>query len=429
MSETLFIRLGSQRHDPIQWLIWSTEQREIIASGDLPQSADLDQLTEKAQQRKVIGFVPASDIALKSLKVPGKSARAITAATPYILEDDLAQDVESLFFAYSQSVTDDPNNNCFTAAVEREQLEGWLSWLSDANIQCKILIPDVLAMPIAPSGKSAIAINDQILVRSSQWQAMSVDESVWPLISQSWVSEQADLSEDKLTNDSFDEDAETDTETEQLTINAYSTLPNVEQVHIQAMPEELPLALLAQNVNVGLFNLLQGEYLVKVQRSTTYTNWLWVAGIAACALLVNVGLKGSQLLQLNNQVESLESSIVSTYKNTFPETKRVRVSTIKSQLKGKLYEVGGASADSGFLAMLNTIQPAFKQVSSMVPESMKFDAKRQEIRIQAVSDNYQSFDKFKIALEQHGLKVSQGAQNNLGDKVTGSFVISAKGGR
>lgn len=424
MSETLFIRLGSQEHDPIQWLIWSTHQREIIASGDLNHASELTHLTEKAQHRKVIGFVPGSDVVIKSLKVPGKSSRAITAATPYMLEDDLAQDVESLFFAYSQAVSDDKENNCFTVAVEHDQIQQWNAWLQNANITCKTLIPDVLAMPVITDQKTAIRVNDQILIRESQWRAMSVDSHVWPIIANMWESNDAEPQDDDGTTEESSY-----VESNQVVVNAYSPLPEVSSIQVNHMPEELPLALLAQHVNTQLINLLQGEYHVKEQRSSAHTSWLWVAGIAACALLVNVGLKGAQLIQLNNQVDALEANIISTYKKAFPETKRVRVSTIKSQLQRKLSDVGGASNQAGFLPMLNEIQPAFKQVSAMSPDSLKFDAKRQEIRIQASSDNYQSFDKFKIALEKSDFKVSQGAQNNLGDKVTGSFTISAKGGR
>ncbi len=431
MSETLFIRLGSQEQDPIQWLIWSTPTNEIIASGELNHASELSHLTEKSHQRQVIGFVPCSDVAIKSLKVPGSSSRAITAAAPYMLEDDLAQEVESLFFAFSHNVKDEKEKNSFIAAVEREQLIQWQSWFSDAGIKCKTLIPDALGMPFTDNEWSAISLNKQVLIRQSQWKAWLIDEAMWPLISKTWKNPvnspvKLDIEDEKNEEVNNNESDEVD-EVNNLVINAYSTLPETTNATIQKMPEELPLALLAQHVDTKLINLLQGEFQVKEQRSSNYRNWLWVAGIAACALLVNVGLKSTQLIQLNGAVDSLESDIISTYKKAFPETKRVRVSTIKSQLKRKLSEVGGVSDQASFLTMLNSIQPAFKLVSELKPDSIKFDAKRQEIRLNATSTDYQSFEKFKIELEKSDFKVSQGAQNNLGEQVSGSFIISAKG--
>ena len=428
MSETLFIRLGSQEQDPIQWLIWSTLTKEIIASGELNHASELSHLSEKANQRQVISFVPCSDVAIKSLKVPGSSSRATTAAAPYMLEDDLAQEVESLFFAFSHNVNDEKGKNSFIAVVEREQLIQWNTWLSNAAIKCKTLIPDALAMPFSGNEWSAIALNKQILIRQSQWKAWLIDETIWPLISKTWKRSD-DLStplevENSDINNTEPSEIE---EANNLVINAYSTLPETTSAVIQKMPEELPLALLAQHVDTKLINLLQGEFQVKEQRSASYRHWLWIAGIAACALCVNVGLKSAQLIQLNGAVEHLESNIISTYKKAFPETKRVRVSTIKSQLNRKLSEVGGVSSQASFLTMLNSIQPAFKLVNELKPNSIKFDAKRQEIRLNATSTNYQSFEKFKVALEKSDFNVSQGAQNNLGEQVSGSFIISAKG--
>lgn len=436
MLETLYIRLGSKANDAIQWLIWSSQQNEVIASGDLAKASDLSHLAEKAVQRNVVGFAPSSDIAIKRLKVPGKSARAITLAAPYMLEDELAQDVESLFFAYGNLGKDKDENNCFVAAVEREQLTLWLSWLNDAGITCKTLIPDALALPYTEGEWSAITLNDQILLRQGKWEALTIETNVWEVISQQWDSEQADSSDsDKLTQASNEGAIEGENKEEGnqistgVVINAYAALPQTQHITINPMPEELPLALLAQHADTKLCNLLQSEFKVKSKRSANYRHWLWVASIAGIALLVNVMFKGAQLSQLNNQTSAIENEIIQVYKDTFPKTKKVRISTIKSQLKRKLSEVGGSSSDADFLGMLNKVQPAFNAVGALKPDSMKYDAKRNELRIQAISKNYQSFEQFKINLENQSLTVSQGAQNNLGDQVSGSFTITSKGNR
>jgi general secretion pathway protein L len=434
MLETLFIRLGSKAHDPIQWLIWSDQQQEVIASGDLNHANDLAHLTAKAEQRQVIGFVPASEVALKRLKVPGKSSRAIMAATPYMLEDELAQDVESLFFAYGDIAKDKDDNNCFTAAVDREQLASWLLWLSDANIKCKTLIPDVLAMPFKEGQWSAVTLNNQILLRQGIWQALAVETNVWALVSQQWNGTQHAFN-DAASVPALDVSDESDEVTEHIesiipvVIQAYSELPETPGVTVEGMPEELPLALLAQHVDVKFFNLLQGEFQIKEKRSANSSHWLWVAGITAVAIVMNVALKGFELIRLNNNNTAVETAIIEVYKDTFPKTKKVRISTIKSQLNRKLSEVGGSSSQVDFLSMLNQIQPAFREVTSLKPESMKYDAKRNELRVQAISSNYQSFEKFKIGLEKQSFNVSQGAQNNSGDRVSGSFIVTSKRSR
>ncbi len=427
MTETLYIRLGSQVDDKIHWLIEANETKEIIASGELLGAGQLKQLTEKALQREVVAFVPGCDVALKSLNVPANSERAIKLAVPYMLEDELAQDVDQMFFAYSHIKKDAQGNNCFVAAVDHHQMELWQSWLANAELNCKRMIVDFLALPEVEDGWTAIALDEQILLRQSLWQGFVVDRDAWAVIKQQWQLTSAKSKSDKDTDDidaipvihcysslSFDQDTDSDEDKAEETLN------------INALPEELPLALLAQHSRNQTFNLLQGQYKAVVKRSGALVNWFWAAGIAILAILLNFGINGVQLIQLTAEQEAVEKEIISLYKKTFPDTKRVRVSTIKSQLKQKMAEIGSGDQNVGFLVMLEKIQPAFAKVPQLKPQSIKFDSKRHEIRMQAVAKDYQHFEQFKNALEKAQLTVSQGAQNNQGDEVTGSFSISSK---
>jgi len=219
-----------------------------------------------------------------------------------------------------------------------------------------------------------------------------------------------------------------------ILINAYSDLPGVNEnagpagFTLVKAEADLPLALFAQHCQHSSFNLLQGRFKVKERRSKNLTHWLWAAGFAACALLLNVSYKSAQLWQLSAQQTHVEAQIIARYKQAFPEAKRVRIGTIKSQLNRKIAQLGGVKEQAGFLSMLSQVQPAFAKVPALKPESLKFDGKRQELRVQAIADDYQHFERFKGALTTTTLTVKQGAQNNQGDQVTGSFSISSKGG-
>ena len=425
MSEILYIRLGSQAQDEISWLIFSTSEQEIIASGELASAEHLSELTTKAQQREVKVFVPGGDVLLKRLTVPTKSQRAMRSAVPYMLEDELAQDVDDLYFAYSKLSDDEDGHNCFVAVTQRAQMLQWQAWLKDADIQAKTIQPDVLAIPYTPGQWSAIALpstssstnQTQVVVRQGQWQGFTLDSGAWQFIVQHVLAT------------AQNEDAEQEQEQDDITINAYSDLPcfteaaSPEGFTIVNAEKELPLALFAQHCQNSPFNLLQGEFKVKEQRSKNVNNWLWAAGIAVCALLLNVSYKGAHLWQLSAQQDQVEAQIIARYKKAFPEAKRVRVGTIKSQLNRKIAQLGGVTEQAGFLAMLSQVQPAFAKVPALKPESLKFDGKRQELRVQAIANDYQHFERFKNALNTTGLTVKPGAQNNQGDQVTGSFSI------
>jgi len=429
MTETLYIRLGSKAHDVIHWLIWSEQNREIIASGELANAEALTQLTEKAQQRTVITFVSGSDVILKQLTVPGNSQRAIRLAAPYMLEDALAQDVEQLFFAYANIKNDSSEHNCFVAVVERAQLAQWQSWLNDANIACRVMIPDVLALPINSANDnenitpwSAVILGEQILLRQSIWKGMVIDQNIWPAIEQRLSDSLTSSLHSSSENSALEKADENAALPSKVVINSYSTLSS-NCFTVNAMPEELPLALLAENANQQKFNLLQGEFQVKQQRSPMLANWLSVAAVFVVALLLTVAVKVVKLQQISAEQAQVKEKIVQVYKKAFPKTRRVNVATVRSQLKRKLAGYGSSSSQEGFLTMLTKVRPAFSAVPQLKPQSIKFDAKRQELRLQASANDYQAFEKFKIALEKAKLTVSQGSLNNQGDQVTGSFSI------
>lgn len=427
MAETLYIRLGSQAEDEISWLIFSTGEQEIIASGVLTNAEQLTELTEKAAQRVVKVFVPGCDVVLKQLTVPTKLQRAMYSAVPYMLEDELAQDVEQLFFAYADFSDDASGNNFFVAVVEHAQMRSWLTWLKDAKIKTKTMQVDVLAMPLIAGQWSAIALpaasksltQSQVIVRQGNWQGFALDADAWQFAAEHVFSAQGS---EPQSNQSSNSDNGKD---EQPIFAAYSELPHSERLTLQRVDEELPLALLAQHCHESKFNLLQGQYKVKDIHSKALTSWLWAAGIAACALLLNVGYKSVQLWQLTSQQQQVESQIIADYKKAFPHAKKVRVGTVKSQLKRKIAQQGGASDGEGFLAMLAKVQPAFAKVPELKPESLKFDGKRQELRLQAIASDYQHFERFKNALNTANLTVKPGAQSNQGEKITGSYSISS----
>ena len=402
MAEILYIRLPSQANESVHWLVWSPVEQEIIASGELTDAHQLVQLTDKAKQRQVISFVPCCDVAFRSIHVPAKSNRAMRLAAPYMLEDELAEDVDQLFFAYNTIKDEANDHNCFVAAVQHQQMKSWLSWLSAADIECKVMIPDALAMPLKSDAWQVIQLAEQVLIRQQEWQALTIDAALWPTLIALWIKKDPTL-----------------------VIESYSPLPASEvEYTTHQKAEELPLALLAQHNPKQAFNLLQDEYQVKTQHSPALKTWAWAAAIATVALLINMLFKVTTLMQLNDQQAIVEQEIIDIYQATFPKTKRVRITTVRSQLKRKLADIGPSANTEKFLLMLDKLVPAFSQTPELKPESFKFDSKRNELRMQATASAYSAFEKFKTLLEASQLSVSQGAQNNQGNVISGSFSIS-----
>ncbi|TLU65825.1 type II secretion system protein GspL [Thalassotalea litorea] len=415
MRETLFIRLGSQESDPVHWLITAPGQEDEIASGQLDNAAQLIELTDKAYTRDVKILVNSADVRLQALKVPGKNERAIRQATPYMLEEDLAEDVEALFFAFANAPQDFQGEaNTFVAIVAHQKMQKWLSWLEHADIKAKSMLPDVLALPYHQERWLCINLNNQWLVRPDAWQGFVVDQDNVDLFLQQHLHGRDEASEDiHIQSFSHIED-----------LNQSAALP--QGLNLEQMPEELPMKLLADYAEQSRFNLLQGPYQFKEERSPMVRVYLKVATVAVIALLLNMLVKGIEIYQNNGKYALYSQQIEQEYQKAFGKNQKVRIATVKQQISSRLADLGGAGGDDNLLTMLEKLRPAFVKVPTMKPESMKYDSKRQELRISVVASNYQAFEQFKSELEKADMDVTSGAQNNQGDQVVGSFNIRSR---
>ena len=394
--EQLLVRLGANHTDPISWLVYSRTEDEIIASGELPNAEALSSLTERAGQRSVIALAPSSEILLKWVELPPKAGRKIISAIPFMLEDELATDISQQFFAIGPKRGDEQA----VAVVSHEKMELWQSWLSEAGLFCDTIIPDVLAVPVTENGWSVLTLGEQLLVRQDTFKGVQ-GEATWLLPTLVHFTAQQESP---------------------ITITNYagidlSTLPNIEEAQA---PLELPMQVLAKEAMQSGFNLCQGDYKVKRKRSGVLNQWRIAAVLAVLALCTSLIDKGFSLYQLKAQNQALSSEINTAVKAGFPNIGTYRNVRLKLQSELAKLEQGGGSAS--MLIMLDQLAPAFS-ATDVKPQTLRFDATRTEIRIQAQGKNFEALEQFKRTAESAGFVVEQGAINNRDNGVVGTVSV------
>jgi len=394
--EQLLVRLGANHTDPISWLVYSRTEDEIIASGELPNAEALSSLTERAGQRSVIALAPSSEILLKWVELPPKAGRKIISAIPFMLEDELATDISQQFFAIGPKRGDEQA----VAVVSHEKMELWQSWLSEAGLFCDTIIPDVLAVPVTENGWSVLTLGEQLLVRQDTFKGVQ-GEATWLLPTLVHFTAQQESP---------------------ITITNYagidlSSLPNIEEAQA---PLELPMQVLAKEAMQSSFNLCQGDYKVKRKRSGVLNQWRVAAVLAVLALCTSLIDKGFSLYQLKAQNQALSSEINTAVKAGFPNIGTYRNVRLKLQSELAKLEQGGGSAS--MLIMLDQLAPAFS-ATDVKPQTLRFDATRTEIRIQAQGKNFEALEQFKRTAENAGFVVEQGAINNRDNGAVGTVSV------
>nr|WP_306174112.1 type II secretion system protein GspL [Pseudoalteromonas shioyasakiensis] len=391
------IRTGQTQQDCIHWLVYSPLEQEIIASGELPNAEQLTELTDKAQNREVVVLLPSDQVQLKTVELPTKWSRKLEQALPYMLEEDIACDVDDLFIAIAEPTMVGEKHAVNVAMTDREWFESWLGVFSEHDIEVFTFLPDALLLPTAEQGISAIELKGQWLCKFGQWHISVVE--------QSWLA--AYLS--ALGNPDV------------AHYSPATNFPDTVNLDAQTSAYDLPLALFAKQLPDTKFNLRQGEYQLKKKTALWWGYWKGAAIAASIALVSSVLIKGFELHQLTTELEVAKSQVVERYKKAFPN-KTVRPHLIKNQINGELAKLEGGSS-AGFLDLTSELVTVFSQVQDFTPETLRYDQRRNELRIRARGKDFQTFGKVKSILEQRGLTVDQGSLNNDGDFVVGELKL------
>ena len=180
------------------------------------------------------------------------------------------------------------------------------------------------------------------------------------------------------------------------------------------------MQVLAKEAIQSSFNLCQGDYKVKRTRSGVLNQWRVAAVLAVLALCTSLIDKGFSLYQLKAQNQALSSEINTAVKAGFPNIGTYRNVRLKLQSELAKLEQGGGSAS--MLIMLDQLAPAFS-ATDVKPQTLRFDATRTEIRIQAQGKNFEALEQFKRTAESAGFVVEQGAINNRDNGVVGTVSV------
>lgn len=392
MSESLVIRLGTNAQQPVHWLVWSTQEQEIIASGTLASAHALGELQERAGGRPVVTLVPGSDLIFRRVSLPGKYSRQAAAALPYLLEEQIASDVDELHLV----VLGHQGQDVDLMAVDKAKMQEWLAWLQQAGLKTLQLLPDVLALPPAAEGWSALQLGAEWLIRQGPVQGIVADEPLLAML----LAAQA----------------------EPVTIHSHTPAPAIAAANWQAADPELPMLLLAKGAIACQANLLQGPYRPQTEYGRYWLQWRKVAVLAGILLLVALAQRGVQLYQLAEQDKALKAEIRQVYTRIFPG--ETRIVNVRSQMNQHLKSLGQAP-QGGVLLLLTELAPVFAEVPGLKPEVLRFDAARGELRLQVTAPGFTEIERFR-ELAGKRFEVQQGEVRSHEGKVEGALVLKGK---
>ncbi|RUO29687.1 type II secretion system protein GspL [Aliidiomarina soli] len=414
MTKQLIIRLPGQADGSIPWLWWQDaadgKTAQTLEQGVLDHSGQLHELAGQAADAQLTVLVSSTEVGFHQLELPPGSRRHLAQVVPYALEEELAQDISELHFAWQ--LPTDKQEHLPVVVVAKAQVATWRDWLDNAGLTYKALIPDLFILPVVADEWSAMELDHDIVVRHQTWRGFAIEQTLF-----------AELS--GLFSDALPPPQRIRCWGQVEWPQAPAQLVQAETADESAQEPALALARHLDQRNSKAINLLQGEFALKRKRRTSLGIWRWpavAAGVLLALLLVD---RSSYLWQLNQQQQQLAAATEQRYRDTFPEESRVV--NVRAQLGQHLSRLQGGGQGSQLLALLQQLTPAFTATELDI-SLLQFDSGRSELRIQASAEDFMTFERFIQLAREQELEVEQGQLNSRGGRIAGTMVVRVQGG-
>ncbi len=423
MVEQIIIQIQEQSSNPLNWIELDQEGLEI-SRGQNPWS-DLAELSQGWQNHALFIMVPGSQCLFIEAHIPAKSPRQIRAALPYSVEEQLAQNVETLHFAIGEQ---NEKGNSIALAVDKPLMSEWLKYFDKAEITPKQMTADYLCVPAIADSCHVIVEEQTARVRFSDGRGFSCDVDLLDMLLQNEVLQQND--------DSHDDKSHEDKSSEEkikpkLLLQTTDELGEEQMQNLQQDWEVQQIILddafifLARNINSkNAINLMQASFIRKPRSSKTWLTWRLPAIAASIVVALQLVTWGIDYWRLSQQKNAIKTAQLTIYKKAFPAEKRINnpVRLMRSRLKA----LGSSSTENHFLPLLEKFSQAAIAIETTQLTSLSYKAKKGEINIDYIAPDLATIERFQNELKALNLEVKPGASNAAGESYTGRMTIKEK---
>lgn len=377
MSETLLIRFAERSGDGVEFVRLDAADRPMAPA----RHGSLAEAAVEATSRRVVVLVPAADVLLTRAGVPTPNRQRARKAAPFALEEQLAEDVETLHFALGTAR--DADGQWPVAVAAKANMDAWLAQLHDAGILPDRFFPEQALLPLAPGSASLLLEEERILLRDQPWSAQSVDPAMLPALLELLMAR----NEAGIALDVWHCGGELPVWMEPVSAKVESCADGALAVLARGLHQE------------GLPDLLQGAYSRKEQYGRLWRPWRAAAALLLVGVLVSAVQHGLHYRSLKAESAELGTQLEQIYTQTFPGGRVVNPRVqMEQQLNQLRRQQGAGSSDFlGLIAQLGGVVAATPGIELL---GANFREGRLDLELSAA--DIQTLDKLKQALTETG---------------------------
>jgi general secretion pathway protein L len=386
MAEILLIRTGAlDAGDAAAFLACDAAGQLLLP----PQRGTLRDAAPLAQGGRVVGLVPAQSVLTLDADLPARAGSRLAQAVPFALEEQLADDVDTLHFALGAR---DESGKTPVAVVARPTLDGWLAAFAAAGIQLDALHCEAALVQGLPGNVVALLDGAEVHLCPPDGRAVTLPASP--------IADAIELAAGSATGSLVGLLIHATAEDWKARAAEVEALrPRFATLKVQILQQGV-LPWLAQNLaNCAPINLLQGDYAPRRSGAADWRRWRVAAGLALALLVLHGGARLREVTRLGKQESAVEAQLADPARPVLGAS--ADTADQRRAVERQLLATRSAGAGAGdFLPALAALAAARATVPDARVESVAYQPGSVEVKLQA--SDAASVERINAALRSGG---------------------------
>ena len=403
----------------------------LDASGDSQAhgGADNQDIIEQALARndldgvRLIGLIPGEEALFCVADIPAKQSRFIQQALPFAVEEQIAQDIESVHLAIGAH----SDRGYRVAAIDHRQMAHWLSLFSDwQHAQLEAIYPDAALLPVTEGGWSICLDGDNVMLASDQGEWLSVQSRNLAMFAETLAAPPSEEVVAEVPVSLFGTDSEFEHLQADISVLKNSSRLKVKEQSLELMPLEL-LAHAHHNHLCHPINLCQGQYSIRREKSGIFGAWKPLIAVASVWFVIQVSVEIGFGYYHNQQADQIRSQAMQIYRNAFPNDRRTHAGNVRRVVQGQLNQLQAGSSDAGFITLMKYTGSEYSRLSGaddILFNSVNYSQNRGELVVDVRADSYSKLSELRNGLSGKGLEAQIGSVVNEADGARGRLTVS-----
>ncbi|MEQ9547573.1 MAG: type II secretion system protein GspL [Marinobacter sp.] len=371
----------------------------------------------------LIGLVPGDEALFCLADIPAKQTRFILQALPYAVEEQIAQDIDTVHLALGSHT----ESGFRVAAIDRSRMSDWVDLFSGwEHARLDAIYPDSALLPETQSGWSICLDGENAMLISDRGEWLSIQSRNLGMFVHTLAAPPSEDVVAEVPVTVFGTEQELDQQQSAISeLRAAGRLV----VKLEAI-ELMPLELLAHAHHHHLshpINLCQGSYGVTGGQASPLRAWKPLIAVASVWFVIQMGVELGMGFYHQEKADATREQAMAIYREAFPDDRRTHAGNVRRVVEGQLRSIGSGGPAADFITLMKYTGDQYTKVpqnQSLTFNSINYSRSRGELVVDVRADTYSRMSALRNGLAQQGLEAQIGSVVNESSGARGRLTVS-----